>query len=510
MKKPEAPRWLSWLFLLIPQCLYAQENEAQWVHRFAVISDTQIADKESPARAVRIDRIPLTRTAWRPQEAYGLQTLDATIRAINHYHQNQKPLDFVIHTGDVVDNAQFNELRWFIDTMDGKLVLPDSGAEDGGFRNIPREDNPSLAFQAEGLKVPWFPVLGNHDVLAQGTLGIRSQEAPVFPFFAWAIGLQLIDRVPFALKPLDHKSPAILLSSEEKINQETLQLNLFNLKFGYIPPDPNRRYITRKEFIQEHFNTTTSPLGHGFSEENLAKEEVWYLNRPSPFIPVRLLVLDTVVPNPPLRLPVACGTMSSKQFFDFVKPQIEDAQQKGEYVILASHHSSSEFEFSLTCPVAQEINKKEFRDFLTNQPNIVAHLVGHSHRNSLEIIKGKYSYPEITTGSIIDYPQETRILEVSFFANNTSITIKSQMIAHMEYPTRLSAESFRRAEKDCGQIKTEDNENQIAMDGVALKTCSEAKGKEDVRNFVLKCNKAEISNRDCVIVTGEKKWHIQL
>lgn len=54
---------------------------------------------------------------------YTTHMLDATVKTINSLHK-EKPFDFGLSMGDAINSSQYNELRWFIDVLDGKMINP--------------------------------------------------------------------------------------------------------------------------------------------------------------------------------------------------------------------------------------------------------------------------------------------------------------------------------------------------------------------------------------------------
>ena len=94
-----------------------------------------------------------------------------TINAVNA----EDAVDFVVLGGDNADSAQTNEVQWYLDIMDGAPVVHcDSGIDDDP---VPGEANdPKDPFAPVGLDVPWYWVMGNHDVLVQGNFAIAGRE----------------------------------------------------------------------------------------------------------------------------------------------------------------------------------------------------------------------------------------------------------------------------------------------------------------------------------------------
>jgi hypothetical protein len=146
---------------------YTNAPNATRLLTFFAMSDIHITDKESPAQPIYPGwsalfgptSAGLFVSSYSPIILSTTQVLDAAIQTINALHQ-KTPFDFGISLGDDINNNQYNELRWFIDVLDGKVITPSSGAH-AGADTIDYQ----RPYKAAGLDktIPWYQVIGNHD-----------------------------------------------------------------------------------------------------------------------------------------------------------------------------------------------------------------------------------------------------------------------------------------------------------------------------------------------------------
>ena len=405
---------------------------------FAQLSDVHIVDAQSPARLDSLDRNDddnngdgendgngLFKAAWRPQEILGAHVADAMVRRINEVRRGPvtgKPLALAIQTGDNSDNSQYNEVRWNIDVLDGVEVRADSGdltrfegAMDGtpetydvhfwhpdgtpegleddlprsqfGFPTVPGLlDAARAPFEAEGLTMPWLTAFGNHDALRQGN-------------FPW-----------------DDSKTAQALGDQKQISPGV---------FRTVTPDPDRRPLSKQEWIEEHFNTpaTPGPVGHGFRKAN-REEGTGYYHFDAGL--VRFIVLDTVNPNGN-----QSGSIDQSQF-TWLRSMLGKSRKK--LVILASHHTLSTMTNHQTGIVddVPRVLGDQIKAELVRHDNVIAWVNGHTHTNQIwphHVSGAPGRFWEINTASHIDWPQQARVIEVADNKDGT-ISIFTTLLDH--------------------------------------------------------------------------------
>ncbi len=371
--------------------------------RFVQISDSQIVDEESPGRLTVF--ADLSGSAWRPQEAYSTQLLDGMIRTINKLHVARQPLDFVVFTGDATDNAQWNELQWFITAFDGGMIDPLTGVDDRHPEDRPEPLlDPHQPFAAQGVyqrgvhgeraTLPWYSVFGNHDRFSVG----------VFPIVTNSLGrrvspLPLEERMgvffPRELNPVGFLAWAPITPAHPGPPPD------FTLLPTFVQRNPHRRYVTDRQFIEAHLASMTEPPGHGFDAAH--PDRTWYSVSPAPG--VRLLVLNSCTPllEAP-GLPFSEGAISSPQV-RFLRHELESAELGGETVIVATHHPSE----SLQAIYGSAVTGDAWRSLLNEYRCVKLHVAGHWHQHA---VFDRGGYVEMVTGSILDPPQEGRVIEL--------------------------------------------------------------------------------------------------
>jgi hypothetical protein len=351
---------------------------------FGQLTDTHVRDEESPARVPFLDRIgpPFTST-FRPQEAFSTQTLDAAVRALNR----QKP-DAVFITGDITDNAQRNELDLARAVLKGDRVNPDSG--DPGYRGVQQPDSADpfyyrpdfdapahpgaliqaqRAFTAEGLDAPFYPLLGNHDLLVQGEVPPtpRIDEVAEGHELITALDPELLDRIP-----------------RDELDAQTATAALLDNRFGFpsidVPDDPARRFVDAGEW-----------------ERALERPSFDYTVDLTDR--VRAVLVDTVNRDGTSRARINPAQLQ----------RLEQQLDTNRLVVVFSHNPLTD----------------EALQVLDRHPNVVASIAGNSHRNR---ITARGAYWQISTSSLADFPQQSRMFRLKETADG--VALETWMVDH--------------------------------------------------------------------------------
>ncbi|HET6505205.1 MAG TPA: hypothetical protein VFG42_00330 [Baekduia sp.] len=350
----------------------------------AQMSDLHVRDAQSPGRVAFLDRLgPRLGSVFRWHETLTAHVVAATVEAVN-----DAGADAVLVTGDLADSAQRNELAWSIALLDGAVVRPDSGAP--GYRGVqeatipdpfyyrPDVDAPRhpgllaravAPLRSPGLKAPWHAVLGNHDILVAG------EVAPTAATRAAATGDRLL------VTPSD----ALLRSLVDAApTREQIDALLAAGPAGAaitVPRDPDRTQLGAADVLAR--------LGGGNGASGRLDRTVAVGDR------VLVVVLDVV------RRDAGAGGLAVPETLDFLRRALAAA---GDRAVLVAVHQ----------PLDQTAGGASIRDVLDADPRVLAVLAGHTHRNAIAPRRTRAGgYWEITTCSVVDWPQQWRTLHVA-------------------------------------------------------------------------------------------------
>jgi 3',5'-cyclic AMP phosphodiesterase CpdA len=378
--------------------------------RLVHLTDAHLLDASSPARVPFLARLgPPVQSTFRPQEALTAQVLHGAINAT----RAQNP-ELVIQGGDLIDNAQHNELEHALTLLNGGRVHPGSGPD--GYYGVQLPSDPDRfyyrpeidaprhpgmlrravrAFTSPGLGRNWLPVLGDHDALVAGELvpNTTTQSLAVGDRALWSMPTNL--RLPAGLRsgsggsPDGPPDPSFVESFvEQALAGPTVQ----------VPPDRNRYELAFPELITRLWRSSAAP------------ERLDYVRDLGDSL--RLIVLDLV------RREGGSGGLVALDQPAWLERQL--ATSGDRWVIVVTHQ-----------PLEDATGAAALFELLDRSPRVIAALAGHTHRNRIiprETAAGGYWL--VTTCSLIDFPQQCRALRLYATAGG-GVALQTWMLDHV-------------------------------------------------------------------------------
>jgi 3',5'-cyclic AMP phosphodiesterase CpdA len=359
-----------------------RERRRRSLAYFAQLTDFQLADEESPARLEL--NWPLIRgsSSWRPQEALMPQTVDASIRQLDHFTTaspdrgakgRRAPMDFALLTGDQADNQQQNEVTWVRQIVEGgQTVDPNSGSRDYSDCNL--LEKASLNRRPDDEAQRYSGVQDYNDYNGgSGDSNFYDPNQPSGPTFtSWPRYPGLMDRAqrPFTALGLRRGSTSVptyvangnhdglvqgnqtAVANAERVAtacykhfatnppQAFMSPAAFALPTGFaVPPDERRRFVDRIE-LKRIYGAGTQADAHGFDFVNPVENQdsgysaSYYAWDPKPGL--RFIALDTiseggaVVGSPQ-------GNIDDPQF-RWLQAELVRAKAERKVVVVFGHH----------------------------------------------------------------------------------------------------------------------------------------------------------------------------
>lgn len=412
---------------------------------FFAITDIHITDKESPSQMIYLQPSNLTgfesfqTSIYSPVMLYTTHVLDAAIQTVNALHKLPgKAIDFGISLGDACNSSQYNELRWYIDVIDGKVITPSSGAHVGA-----DSIDFQKPYQAAGLdkSIPWYQTLGNHDHFWMGIMPVDGASTGDFLRNCYlsdtVIASEDILIAPNALS-------AKILTPNYYMDGTTPNGDI--IKAGPVgsfatPPkvvaDPDRRSLLRTEWISEFSKTSSSPVGHGLNLIPAGKESGFacYSFLPKSDIPIKVIVLDNTQMEMDGSDSIHGHGFLDQERWQWLKDELKAGDDARQLMIIAAHvpicvqPAGTFLEwFDNSANPSMPQNAVLLPDLvaeLHRHPNLLMWVAGHRHFNTVKALPSpdpaapEQGFWQVETSSLRDFPQQFRTFEIFLNADYT-------------------------------------------------------------------------------------------
>ncbi len=395
---------------------------------FFAISDIHITDKESPAQAIYYGYKWGVISGYSPAMLYSTHMLDAAVHTINSLHK-KKSFDFGLSIGDALNSSQYNELKWFIDVMDGKVINPDSGEKD--------DPNPGPGndyqdeFKAEGIdpSIKWYQALGNHDHF---WMGMFPPDQYILDKMTGNTILNLgnifkdpsgINSRGYYMGVINGKTPNGEIIGAGPVGSFTTPPT--------VSRDPNRRFVTRNEFMDAFLKSSGSPEGHGFTPATAASGFANYTFEPKSDLPLKVIVLDNTNRDDRVVTDGYGRGFIDKERYDWLISELDKGQAEGKLMIITAHIpikvvlQHTLMGEVMTWGSASYKNEDEMLVKLHTYSNLILWVSGHRHlsvitpQKSPDPSRPELGFWEVETPSLREFPQQFRSFRITRNSDQT-------------------------------------------------------------------------------------------
>jgi len=197
-----------------------------------------------------------------------------------------------------------------------------------------------------------------------------------------------------------------------------------------VVPDPDRRSLTRAEWVGEFFKTSSSPLGHGFNLVPPGREKGFacYSFVPKATVPIKVIVLDNTQREDDDSTKIHGHGFLDVARWKWLKAELAAGDAEGQLMIIASHvpigvqpkdtfmewFDNSENPSS----IQNAVDLPGLLAELHSHPNLLLWIAGHRHVNvvkafaSDDATKPERGFWQVETSSFRDFPQQLRTFDI--------------------------------------------------------------------------------------------------
>lgn len=416
-------------------------------------------------------------------------------------------MDFALTTGDNADNQQYNENVWVRQLLEGGGTLsPNSGVK-SSYSQCTVISRTALQYREFFGRLPNEPIYTGVQDFGDQTVDTTSfydPNAPAGRYRDWPRYRGLMDRAQQSFTPTGLRRGASAVPSYlangnhdglvqgnqastaflEELALGCIKPVIPSLEFGgifealtfFVRPDPDRRHVDKAQ-LKAVYAAGRQADAHGFglvdAAENTASNGAasYYAWDPKPG--VRFIALDTISEGGVIAAS-AEGNLDDPQY-QWLRRQISDATTARKLIVVFGHHPIRSLTANVTDETASRCTRNdshghdvapgcdrdprsstpirlggEIQSLFNANPNVIAYVTGHTHENKVLACAAEGGCPrganwwEINTASEIDWPQQSRLLEVMDNRDGT-LSIFGTLLDHAatyEVPAAGTASGF--------------------------------------------------------------------